>query len=303
MTPAALDRRLASRRREVDAALRLALGRGTDAPARLRSAMRWSLLGPGKRIRPVLVLEAASLVAGARGRALALDAACALEMVHAYSLVHDDLPAMDDDRLRRGRPTTHVRFDEATAILAGDALLTEAFSVLAGPAGGDPGREAPRRLRVVAELAAAAGASGMVGGQAMDLASEGRARVGAALVAGIHRRKTGALIRAAVRAGAICAGADARTLGRLTVYGEALGLAFQIADDVLDATASTAVTGKRRGGDEERGKATYPAALGLDGARSAMQRAAEDARSAIRPFGDRAAVLRALVDRVVERAA
>lgn len=299
MTPADLETRLASRRREVDAALRAVIARGRSWPPRLRAAMRWSLLGPGKRIRPVLVLETASLFPRARGRSLALDAACALEMIHAYSLVHDDLPAMDDDRLRRGRPTTHVRFDEATAILAGDALLTEAFAVLGGPAGAG---EAERRLRVVAEIAAAAGAEGMVGGQVLDLGSEGRARVGAALVARIHRRKTGALIRVAVRAGAIAGGVGARDLARLTTFGEALGLAFQIADDVLDETGTTAVTGKRAGGDAERGKATYPAALGLAGARAAMHRAAGEANAAIRPFGARADVLRALVERVVDRA-
>ena len=302
MTGSALERRLALRRREVDAELRRIVARGPGWPPRLRAAIRWSLLGPGKRIRPVLALEAASLVGGDRGRPSALAAACALEMIHAYSLVHDDLPAMDDDALRRGRPTTHVRFDEATAILAGDALLTEAFAVLAG------GRErlrpvdVTRRLRIVEEVALAAGAGGMVGGQALDLGSEGRARVGAALVARIHRRKTGALIRAAVRAGAIGAGATERELSRLTAYGEALGLAFQIADDVLDETGPTAVTGKRGGGDAAHGKATYPAALGLEGARAAMLRAARDARAAVRPFGDRALVLRALVDRVVDRA-
>jgi len=302
VTPAALEKRLASRRREVDADLRAVVARGTGWPPRLRAAIRWSLLGPGKRVRPVLVLETAAMFTGPRPVACARDAACALEMIHAYSLVHDDLPAMDDDRLRRGRPTTHVRFDEATAILAGDALLTEAFAVLAGDGPSSNADERVRRLRVVAELAAAAGAAGMVGGQALDLESEGRDRVGAALVARIHRRKTGALIRAAVRAGAICTGASERDLARVTVFGEELGLAFQIADDVLDETGTTAVTGKRGGGDAERGKATYPAALGLDGARAAMHRAGRGALAAVGPFGDRAAVLRALVERVVDRA-
>ena len=299
MTPSALDRRLAARKRETEAALRAVIVRGSAWPPRLRAAMRYSLLGPGKRIRPILALETAHLLAGARGRARARDAACAVEMIHAYSLVHDDLPAMDDDRLRRGRPTTHVRFDEATAILAGDALLTEAFALVEE---GSAGPAADGRLRVVGEIARAAGAAGMVGGQALDLESEGRARFGLALVAGIHRRKTGALIRAAVRVGAICAGARARDLARLTDYGESLGLAFQIADDVLDETGTTDVTGKRRGGDAERGKATYPAALGIPGARSAMSRAAAQAHQAVLPFGARAAVLRALVDRVVARA-
>jgi geranylgeranyl diphosphate synthase type II len=298
--PSELDRYLAGCRTEVDAALR-AVVRGPGWPAELRGAMRYALLGPGKRVRPILALAAAETVGGAPARKRAIAPACAVEMIHAYSLVHDDLPAMDDDELRRGRPTLHVRYGEAQAILAGDALLTQAFEVLAAapPLKRDPARG----LAIVAEVAGAAGAGGMVAGQVVDLASEGRRGVDLATVAAIHRRKTGALIRAAVRVGAIAGRATPKQLASLSRYGEALGLAFQIADDILDEVGSTKVTGKRRGGDAERGKATYPALLGLDGARKAAERAARKAERSLEGFGPRAMPLAALVRRVVGRAA
>jgi geranylgeranyl diphosphate synthase type II len=303
VTPAALERYLAARRRVVERGLRELLRGGNGRPATLAAAMRYAVLGPGKRIRPVLALAAAEVVGGPGAARRTVPAACALEMIHAYSLVHDDLPAMDDDDERRGRPSLHVRYDEALAILAGDALLTEAFAVVARDAASARGAAAARTLRVVAEIAAASGADGMVAGQVVDLACEGRSGVTLRTVEAIHRRKTGALIRCAVRAGAIVAGATPGQLARLTTYGEALGLAFQIADDVLDATHASALIGRRGGHDEERGKATYPGLLGIDGARARARAAAEQACRALAPFGGDAAALAALVRHVVERAA
>lgn len=302
MTPAALERYLATRRREVEAELSAILAPRTGRPAILTRAMRYAVLGPGKRVRPVLALAAAEAVGGARRRGRALAAGCAIEMIHAYSLAHDDLPAMDDDDLRRGKPSLHRKFDEATAILAGDALLTDAFEVVARarPADADAAR---RQVRIVAEVAEGAGSVGMVAGQVADIASEGRKGIGRKRVDGIHRRKTGALMRAAVRAGAIAGGADARALRHLTVYAEALGLAFQIVDDILDETADVAVLGKACGGDRERGKATYPALLGLDGARAAAGAEQTRAEQALDSLGGRSAPLRALLHGVVARAA
>jgi geranylgeranyl diphosphate synthase type II len=302
VTPAALERYLAAHRRTVERALRRYLAPRRGRPAELTAAMRYAVLGPGKRLRPVLALASAEVVGGARAVPGALPFGCALEMIHAYSLVHDDLPAMDDDDERRGRPSLHVEFGEALAILTGDALLSEAFLVIARGAGpGAAGRT--RALEVVAEVASAAGADGMVAGQVVDLASEGLRNVPLRTVAGIHRRKTGALIRGAVRAGAIAAGATPRQLGALTGYGEALGLAFQIADDILDATDARALIGRKGGGDEARGKATYPGVLGVDGALRRARAAAAQACAVLRPFGARAAALEALVRHVVERAA
>jgi geranylgeranyl diphosphate synthase type II len=303
VTAAALERYLAERRRTVDRALRRLLAVGNGRPAALGEAMRYAVLGPGKRVRPVLALASAEVVGGAAAAGRAVPYACALEMIHAYSLVHDDLPAMDDDDERRGRPSLHVKYGEALAILAGDALLTEAFAVIAGAARGKRAEDARRALTVVAEVAAASGADGMVAGQVVDLASEGLADVPLRTVTSIHRRKTGALIRCAVRAGAIVAGASRRELERLTAYGEALGLAFQIADDVLDATDARALIGRSGGGDAAKGKATYPGILGVEGARRRACRAADDACAELRPFGVRAEPLAALVRHVVERAA
>jgi geranylgeranyl diphosphate synthase type II len=258
----------------------------------LRRAIRYSLLAGGKRIRPILTL-AAGEVAGAPPR-VTLPFACGLELVHTYSLVHDDLPAMDDDDVRRGRPTSHKRFGEGVAILVGDALLTQAFDVMAR-ARGVP---AKRALAAVSELARAAGERGMVGGQALDLAAEGR-RATLARVRDIHARKTGALIRAAVRVGAIVGGAPAPVLSRLTRYGEALGLGFQIADDILDALEDGSEDGRT---DRALGKATYPGALGMVGARLHARRARDAAIEAVTPLGGRATPLAALATFVVDRA-
>jgi len=284
-----LERYLAARGRLVERAL---AARFPPARARLRQAVRYSLLAGGKRIRPILAL-AAGEVCGAPARRV-LPFACALEMIHTYSLVHDDLPAMDDDDLRRGQPTSHKVWGEGLAILVGDALLTEAFRVMAGARGVPPARA----LGAVAEVAAAAGEAGMVGGQALDLAAEG-SRASLRRVQDIHRRKTGALLRSAVRVGALVAGADARTLRRLTAYGEHLGLAFQIADDILDASGDPEADGRT---DHELGKATYPGVLGLAGARAAAARERDAALAALRGLGRAAEALRALAAYVVARA-
>ena len=249
--------------------------RGGEA-AKVGEAMRYSLEAGGKRVRPILCLLAAEAVGGSLEAAM--PGALALECVHTYSLVHDDLPAMDDDDLRRGKPTCHIAYGEAHAILAGDGLLTEAFRILAGEGDLDPGR----RVEAITVLAEAAGWKGMVGGQALDLEGERLRAYGLEHLKTIHRLKTGALLRAATELGAILGGAEPAHRQALRAYGEAIGLAFQIQDDILDATATDATLGKRAGKDEGRGKITYPALLGLDGARSALREATESALCPLR---------------------
>ena len=243
--------------------------------ARLGEAMRYSLEAGGKRVRPVLCLLAAESLGGPAEPAL--PCALALEFVHTYSLIHDDLPAMDDDDLRRGRPTNHKVFGEGHAILAGDGLLTEAFGLLARA----ENLEAGRRVEALACLAEAAGWRGMAGGQALDLEGEALTRAGGAYgleqLQLIHRLKTGALLRASLELGGIAAGADPAQRGCLRGAGAALGLAFQIQDDILDATSTSEQMGKRVGKDQGRGKITYPALLGLSGARAALAEATESA--------------------------
>ncbi len=253
----------------------------TARPARLLAAMRYASLGGGKRLRPFLVLESARLfgVAGAS----ALRTACALEMIHCYSLVHDDLPAMDDDDLRRGRPTAHKAFDEATAILAGDGLLTYAFDVIADPA---THADAGVRARLVLALARAAGLGGMVGGQALDLEAETAGTpLGQQEILTLQAMKTGALLRFAVDAGAILGAATKAQAAALSRYGAALGAAFQIADDILDAEGDTAALGKRAGKDAERGKATLIGLLGLEAARARRDALVEEAIAALADTG------------------
>lgn len=250
-------------------------------PARLLDAMRYASLGGGKRLRPFLVIESARLF-GVAGES-ALRTACALEMIHCYSLAHDDLPAMDDDDLRRGRPTTHKAFDEATAILAGDGLLTYAFDVVADPA---THADANVRASLVLALARAAGLGGMVGGQALDLAAETAATpLTLAETLQMQAMKTGALLRFAVDAGGILGGATPTQTQALTRYGAALGAAFQIADDILDAEGDTAALGKRAGKDAERGKATLVALQGLDAARKQCDALVDEATAALRDTG------------------
>lgn len=250
-------------------------------PARLLAAMRYATLGGGKRLRPFLVIESARLF-GATGEG-PLRAACALEMIHCYSLVHDDLPAMDDDDLRRGRPTCHKAFDEATAILAGDGLLTYAFDVVASPAThADP----TLRASLLLALARAAGIGGMVGGQALDLEAETAATpLSQSETLRMQAMKTGALLCFAVDAGAILGAADAAGKAAIARYGAALGAAFQIADDILDAEGDTAALGKRAGKDAERGKATLVSLLGIDAARARRDALVEEATAALRDTG------------------
>jgi geranylgeranyl diphosphate synthase type II len=283
-----LDRYLDERRRLVERAL----GRLFPGKRGIREAIRYSLLAGGKRVRPILTL-ATGEVAGIPPRT-AMPFACAVELVHTYSLVHDDLPCMDDDDMRRGRPTSHKVYGEAVAVLVGDALLTEAFGVMARARGVSPARI----VAAIDELAHAAGEAGMVGGQALDLAAEG-SEATLPKVRGIHALKTGALLRASVRVGGIVGGASRGTLARLTMYGQALGLAFQIADDIMDALDDGEGDGRT---DAALGKATYPGALGMEGARTHARRARDAAIAAVAPLGARAEILSALASYVVDRA-
>lgn len=247
----------------VEAALEQLLPAATVAPTVIHEAMRWSVLAGGKRLRPALVLATGQTFAA--NEAQLLRAACAFEMIHTYSLIHDDLPAMDDDNLRRGRPTCHVKYDEANAILAGDALQTLAFQALAE----DESLAPAARVRIISELAQGAGTPhGMVAGQVFDIAAETRTDVTGAELERIHRHKTGALIVAAVRCGAIIGQANDAELAAVTRYAAALGLLFQITDDLLDVTATAEALGKTPGKDAQAGKTTYPTLYGLDGAHS-----------------------------------
>ena len=292
-TSFSLDRYAQEVRTLVDRALTEQIEFGPGCPDRLREAIRYSLLAPGKRLRPMLVLAAAEACQG--DRQAALPAACAVEMVHAYSLVHDDLPAMDDDDLRRGRPTCHKQFDEALAILAGDALLTRAFEILARDV--QPPAVAAECCRV---LAAAAGASALVGGQADDLGeqfSDGQLET----LERIHRRKTGAMLLASLELGALIAGADDEQLAALSQYGRCIGLAFQIADDLLDVRGDAAAMGKRVGKDSGRGKLTFPALLGVDQSERRATQLVEEACAALEPLASHAEPLYALAHYIVER--
>jgi geranylgeranyl diphosphate synthase, type II len=259
--------------------------------------MRYSLLAGGKRLRPVLVIAAAALYGAPAERVM--PAACALEMIHTYSLIHDDLPCMDDDDLRRGRPTNHKVYGEALATLAGDALLTMAFELLARQALVD-GVAPHHAAAVVAEVAAAAGAAGMVGGQVEDIAWEGRG-ASAEQLKRIHRLKTGALFRASLVAGAGLCGASAAELAALRTYAHHFGLAFQIQDDVLDVVGDAAKTGKGVGRDVKHGKSTYVSHYGLEGARQAARAEVAAACAALELFGAKAAFLEALAQFVVDR--
>lgn len=286
---------LAGWRERADAALARVLPDPSLPPHRLHAAMRHAVLLGGKRMRPLLVYASgAALGAGAD----ALDApAAAVELIHAYSLVHDDLPAMDDDALRRGQPTVHVAFDEATAVLAGDALQSLAFEVLADAPVSDAVRVALLRT-----LATASGAAGMCGGQALDLAATGNgATVSVADLETLHALKTGALIRAAVRMGALCGGASASELDDLDRYADALGLAFQVRDDILDIEGDSATLGKTAGKDVAQDKATFPALIGLEASRARLHELGAAMTAALAPFGARADALAALGRLAIER--
>jgi geranylgeranyl diphosphate synthase type II len=281
----------------VDTALVNLLSSPRPELQRLYAAMRYSLFNGGKRIRPLLAYAACEALGGAPEQANA--AACAVELIHAYSLVHDDLPAMDDDDLRRGQPTTHKAFDEACAILAGDGLQTLAFEVLAD-ATHNP-LNAELRLSMLSALARAAGPAGMVGGQAIDLGSVGQALDQNALET-MHRHKTGALIEASVQLGALASGqADEHALKALHTYARAIGLAFQVQDDILDVESDTATLGKTQGKDQAHDKPTYPALLGLDAAKAYALELRDQALHALRPFDQAAEPLRDLARYIVER--
>jgi geranylgeranyl diphosphate synthase type II len=277
----------------IDAALDRYSQFDDGCPAELAEAIRYALLAPGKRLRPRLVLLAAEACGGTMDGAL--PAACAVEMIHTYSLVHDDLPAMDDDDLRRGRPTCHKVFGEAIAILVGDALLARAFEVLASDV-----KPVDRAARCCAALGFAAGATALVGGQASDLAG-GVTGDDVPSLESIHRRKTGALITASLELGGVVAGATREQLAALKTYGQKLGLAFQITDDLLDVSGSQANVGKRLAKDADRGKATYPQLLGIEASRARVAELVDQACEAVALFGDAAQPLAELANFVRDR--
>ena len=307
VTPDELERYLGERRLLVDEALERHLPGTGDPPKEIHEAVRYSVFAGGKRLRPILVLAAAEAAGGQMDQALG--AAAAIELIHTYSLIHDDLPAMDDDDFRRGRPTCHKVYGEAMAILAGDALLTQAFILLSRPPSEDQGEPlgaaymqttAEARLRVIQEIAQAAGSKGMVGGQVVDILHEDR-EVDLPTLQYLHAHKTGALIRACLRVGGVLASAGPEQLEALTRYGERIGLAFQIVDDILDLEGSLEALGKQAGSDLRKKKATFPALLGIEESRRWAHRLVSEAKQSLVIFGDRGAVLGAIADFVVMR--
>jgi farnesyl diphosphate synthase len=298
-------RRLSTVAAEAESALERLLGSGVlpgeiARPERLMAAMRHSVLGGGKRLRPFLAVESAALF-GVTGEG-ALLAGCALDCLHCYSLVHDDLPSMDNDDLRRGKPTVHKAYDEATAILVGDALLTLAFDILTRD---EVHADASVRTELVRELARAAGIGGMVGGQLLDLAAEGRFDKKRALteqeIITLQAMKTGALLRFACRAGGILGKADASSRAAIDRYGAIVGQAFQIADDLLDVESDTATLGKAAGKDAAAGKGTLVTALGIEGARAKLDALVAEAETVLKPFGSKADILRATARFIAQR--
>jgi geranylgeranyl diphosphate synthase type II len=282
------------RQKKVDAALNRFLPSPTTKPKTIHQAMRYSIFAGGKRLRPVICLATAEVLRGPADDALPL--ACALECIHTYSLIHDDLPAMDNDDFRRGKPTSHKVYGEGIAVLAGDALLTVAFEIAASCKGW------PRysHADVIRELAVAAGSRKLVAGQVADLEGEGR-KITPAELRYIHKNKTAALIASSIRLGAMSANAKTKQLERLTDFGESLGLAFQVIDDILDCTQTTEKLGKSAGKDIAAQKATYPALLGLDKAKREADRLTARARAALKPFGEDAAPLEAIADFLLKR--
>jgi len=269
----------------------------SQADETINKAMKYSLMAGGKRIRPALCLAAGEAVGGNSQDALV--AACAMEMIHTYSLIHDDLPAMDDDELRRGKPTCHVAFGEATAILAGDALLTMAFEILASVPF-ENGDQAAKWLQVIRIIAIAAGSRGMIQGQMLDIAAEGR-RLSVRDLESMHRLKTGALIEASLQCGALLAEADQAQLELLKSYARNIGLAFQVADDILNVEGNPALMGKAVGTDRLNQKNTYPSLLGLDASRQFAQKLIRQALQALEAFDNKAEPLRALATYIIER--
>lgn len=278
----------------VDDALERFLPSPDAYPPLIHQAMRYSVLGGGKRLRPSLVIASAEVAGGTPGDVM--PAACAVELIHAYSLIHDDLPAMDNDDFRRGKPANHKVYGEAMALLAGDALLTLAFKLLAECRAARP----EDVVRVIHEVAAGAGTKGLIGGQVVDTFST-EEEIDAATLEYIHRHKTGALYRVSVRTGAILAGASAEALANLTEYAEYMGLAFQIKDDILDIEGDEKKLGKPVGSDVRNKKATYPALFGLEKSKEKARSAVESAKEALSPFGKEADFLRQLVEYVIKR--
>ncbi|GAC1700689.1 MAG: polyprenyl synthetase family protein [Candidatus Acidiferrum sp.] len=283
-------------RLDVDVALDRLLPAEDAPPASIHAAMRYSVFAGGKRIRPILCLATARIFES--DVTPALHPACAIEFIHTYSLIHDDLPALDNDDLRRGKPTCHKQFGEAAAILAGDALLTLAFETI----GATP-VDAERRVSILKEVASAAGTvNGMVGGQVADLEAEGK-RIGVRALQYIHRSKTAALIRASITAGALCAGAPEKDVGRLRRFGETIGWAFQVTDDILDVEESSAALGKTAGKDVVQQKATYPAVYGIERSHEIANKLSSKAIAELEPFEERASGLREIAEFLVLRRA
>ncbi len=283
------ENRLAANAREIEGVLDALLSQAIlddeiIRPENLRSAMHYAVLNGGKRLRPFLVVETATMLGGNRDAALRIGAA--LECVHCYSLVHDDLPAMDDDDLRRGKPTVHIAYDEATAILAGDSLLTYAFDIIAST----PGIDEASKVALILALSRASGLGGMAGGQALDLAAEKQAPDEQGIIM-LQAMKTGALIRFACEAGAIVAGSPAEDRATLRRFGERIGLAFQLADDILDLTADSATMGKATGKDAGRGKGTLVGLHGMAWAKATLSAHVKEAEALLAPYGERATVL------------
>lgn len=283
-------------RQNIDQALERLLPAKTQYPAQLHEAMHYSVFAGGKRIRPILMIAACQAVGGTTEDVI--PAACAMEMIHTYSLIHDDLPAMDDDDFRRGKPTNHKVFGEATAILAGDALLTEAFVIMSSQQNVKIPTETQRR--VIQIIARSAGAAGMVGGQIVDMEAEG-STPDLPTVDYIHAHKTGALILASIQTGALLGGADEETFAALTTFGSAAGLAFQIADDILDIVGDQQQLGKDIGSDQERGKATYPAVLGLEESKQRAAKLHQQALEIVAPLGENAEPLRQISEYIINR--
>ncbi|MFE4106428.1 geranylgeranyl diphosphate synthase CrtE [Almyronema epifaneia] len=293
-TPFDLSAYLIERKQQVETALEQAIA--VVYPERIYESMRYSLMAGGKRLRPILCLATAELVGGTIE--MAMPTACALEMVHTMSLIHDDLPAMDNDDFRRGKPTNHKAYGEDIAILAGDALLAYAFEFIATQTQQVP---ADRLLRVIAHLGKAAGAAGLVGGQVVDLESEGKSEVGVETLNFIHLHKTAALLESSVVSGAMLAGAQQSDIERLSRYAQHIGLAFQIVDDVLDITSTQEELGKSIGKDMQAQKVTYPSIWGIDESKRQAQKLVEDAKQELQVFGDRRRPLAALADYITAR--
>ena len=294
MTREQMKTTLESYREQIESFLQTCL-KDDSIPERLQSAMEYSLFAGGKRIRPTLCLVWAELLSGSREHPLGF--ACSLECIHTYSLVHDDLPAMDDDDLRRGQPSNHIKYGQALAILAGDGLLTEAFSLMLSH-----DRHPERTLQAAAEVARAAGPRGMVGGQVLDILMTGKGQGDLEMLKSMHSLKTGALLRASCLSGAMLAGADHADLSLADQYGTAIGLAFQIADDILDITGEEQAIGKPVGSDESRGKLTYPSLLGLDESKALGFRMVEQATAALEKYsGPQSQFLADLARYIMER--